>query len=1388
MKWLSHVLGLGASPAPQVDASPKDGDALYALGIAAEEGRRSDEAMAFFRRAVAAQPENAEFRCALGATHFRYGRAQEAVANFRAGLAIDPGHEQMRLNLASALLVMEDYESALAELEQLDAQGSLLPGLHATLGYVQCQLGRNRAGLQTLRRALALRPDDAEAHRNLLLAMNYSAELGVAEIAAEHRRFGHRHEQPVGTAPVDAAWPRRLRIGYVSPDFRSHVVASFMWPILARHDRERFEVHCYYTNKIVDEATEGLRALAEHWADCGTLSEKELAARIRSDRIDILVDLAGHTGKSRLGSFALRPAPVQVTYLGYPNTTGLRALDYRITDARADPPGESDALHVERLIRLPKTFLCYRPGPDVVPVAPLPATRAGAVTFGCFNNFQKLSEPFFDAAARVLSAVPESRLLLKAKPLGLRTIADEVRSGFLRRGIDARRLELRGWEADALGHLAAYNEVDIALDSFPYNGTTTSCEAMWIGVPVVTLHGDRHAARVGASLLHALGLDDFIARDADNFVGMAARLAGDLPRLASLRAGMRERMRASPLMDESGFVRDLERAYLEVWQAKLAAVAPVPQDAQQLEKLWNRCHETGDHAAAIEALGSAIAADGGVARFHYMLGCTLQDAGRMQKAAEAYRKALALEPQLARAQNNLGCVLEAAGDWEGAMQCYEAALGAEPGLANALYNRGNMHKLQGDAAQAAADIGRALELEPEHPVWRGALGEAQILLGRPDAASVNLRAVLAADPADARARFGLGNALVLLGRADEAESCFRRALEDEPGFSAAHSNLLLCLHYRKGGDAGLMYEAHLEWARRHAGGFANAGTVAGIDAKAERPLNVGYVSPNFHAHSVISFIEPLLAAHDRGAVRVFGYSDVAIPDAVTQRLRGLCDVWRDIHKLGHDEAAQQIRQDRIDILVDLAGHTGGGRPLLFARRPAPVQVTWLGYPNTTGLAQMNYRVTDAWADPEGEADRHHTEKLVRLAGGFLCYAPPADTPEPGAPPVLESRRITFGSFNNLAKLTPEMVDLWGRILGALPQSRLVMKAHALGEESARRALLAQLARAGIEAERVALHGADSSVRRHLARYADVDIALDTFPYNGTTTSFEALWMGVPVVSLAGKTHASRVGASILTRAGLPELLAATPEEYASKAIALASNVPRLGELRGALRGRMRARGLLDAPGFARSLEASYREMWQRRRSPESPAQPAGRAPVEAAAMSAGRLRLNVGGTEKKSGWKIFNIQPGADVDYVGDCTDLRQFPDGTVDEIYASHVLEHVAYDVPLRRALAEFHRVLRPGGSASISVPDFEILCRLFLDARATARDRFHIMRMAFGGQTDANDFHHVGLTYEILSKYLTQAGFSRVERVEEFGLFHDDSSIEFLGQKISLNVVAHW
>ncbi len=1076
----------------------------------------------------------------------------------------------------------EDHEALLAELEAAARSRPDEPELHFNLALVQRNLGMVDAAIASYRRALALNPAHLATRSQLLLTLNYT-DAPPAEVFAEHRRFGERIVQPVAAPVADAAWPRRLRIGYVSPDFYSHVTSSFTFSFLSGHDRSRFEIFCYHTGTVRDDVTARLRSLADHWSDCEGLRDAEIAERIRRDRIDILIDLAGHTADQRLGVFALRPAAVQATYLGYPNTTGVSAVDYRITDAIADPPGEAEALHTERLARLPNVFLCYRPGPDPGPIEPLPADVAGCVTFGCFNNFQKLSGRFFDAAARILAAAPGSRLLLKARPLGYPGAARRVRERFAAAGVDPARLVLRGWEPSPEAHLAAYREVDIALDSFPYNGTTTTCEAMWMGTPVVALRGNAHAGRVGATLLQAVGLKDLVGESLEQYVSIAVSLAADLPRLKALREGLRERMRASPLMDEPAFVRSLEERYLAMWRERRSRVL----DDAQLARLWEA--EPKDPAASVSALGEAIAASPDNARYRYMLGCSLEDLERFDEAIASYRKALELEPGMAKAANNLGVLLEMRGDLGEALRQYKAAAAADAQLPQALSNLGNLYARLGDRGQALDWLRRALALAPGDVTLLCRMGESCVTTWRLDEALEHYRAALALDANHWPVHFGLGNTLQALGLTEQAEASFRRALELGADLPEVHSNLLLSMHYHRGNDPEAMFAEHLAWARRY--GSLVPRTAHPAPDPSRRRLNVGYVSPNFMQHAVAWAIEPVFAAHDREAFQVFFYSNVAEPDATTQRFMKLCDHWRDVSTVSSAEEARMVRDDKIDILVDLAVHTGGGRPMLFARKPAPVQVNWQGYPNTSGLAEVGYRITDEYADPPGESDRHHSEALVRMECGFFCYAPPPDAPEAGEPPSLAAGHITFGCFNNLAKVTPATLDLWSKLLHRVPGSRLFMKAHGLGAETARRNVLEHFARNGISAQRVRLLGPEDRHSDHLARYNEVDIALDPFPYHGTATTCEALWMGVPVVTLAGRTHVARVGVSILQRVGVPELIASTVDEYVELAAGLAGDVRRLRALRAELRSRLRNSSLLDSRRFARSLEAAYRDMW-----------------------------------------------------------------------------------------------------------------------------------------------------------------------------------------------------
>lgn len=558
-------------------ADPAYADAAYFLGTIADGEGRGDEAVSLFLDAVKAKPGEPTFLFALGDQYRRARRFEDAVQTLRRGLALRADEVDARYQCGISLMELGRWEEALAELEPLAAAHPDNFSACANLASLYRQLGRVQDSIALYRKAIALDPEHLGAQNSLLFTLNYSDRHDAVAIADEHRAFGLRHARPAPLPPPDARWPRRLRVGYLSPDFRRHVVMTFIGPVLERHDREKFEVFCFHTHRDKDEVTDRLRSQVEHWSDCGDLSDGAIADRIRAHRIDILVDLAGHTSGHRIGVLAVKPAPIQFTYLGYPNTTGLPTVDFRVTDALADPPGRADELNVERLLRLPRPFLCYRPDPKAPDPGPPPVLRKGTVTFGSFNNTLKLSDRFLDLAASVLKAVPGSRLVLKGGALELQPVAGRVRQRFAAAGVAPERVDLRGWTAAVEDHLGAYREIDVALDSFPYNGTTTTCEALWMGVPVVTLRGDRHAARVGASLLGWLGLADLVAGDAEQFVRICVRLAGDVEGAAAFRAGLRERMRASLLVDEAGLTRELERSYQAVWLEQLR-LAP---DAQQ---------------------------------------------------------------------------------------------------------------------------------------------------------------------------------------------------------------------------------------------------------------------------------------------------------------------------------------------------------------------------------------------------------------------------------------------------------------------------------------------------------------------------------------------------------------------------------------------------------------------------------------------------------------------------------------------------------------------------------------------------------------------------------------------------------------------------------------
>jgi predicted O-linked N-acetylglucosamine transferase (SPINDLY family) len=574
---------------------------------------------------------------------------------------------------------------------------------------------------------------------------------------------------------------------------------------------------------------------------------------------------------------------------------------------------------------------------------------------------------------------------------------------------------------------------------------------------------------------------------------------------------------------------------------------------------------------------------------HFNLGNDQSAQGRASEAIASYRRAIELWPDYAEAYNNLGNVFQAQGKLEEAAASFRRAIEINPHLAIAHNNLGNAWKHLANISEAIACYRRSLALEPHFAEAHNNLAAAFTDQGRLDEAIDSYEEAIHLRPGGTNFYANLGTALIQMARLDEAIAWLRKALQMNPALTRAHSQLLFAIHFSRDFDAAARYEEHRRWSDQFEASVAKFIRPHAHDRSPTRRLKIGYVSPNFREHCLALFMLPTFSEHDHREFEIYLYSDVARPDEITQRLRATADVWRDTVGLSDDQLAELIRQDQIDIVVDLTMHMDGSRLLVFARKPAPIQATWLAYPGTTGLSTIDYRVTDPHLDPPGLFDPYYSEQSIRLPDTFWCYDPLTTEPLISPLPALANGYITFGCLNNFCKLNTSTLQLWARALSAVPPSRLILLAP---EGSCREWVLQIFARENISAGRI--HFVALCPRRqYLEHYHQIDIALDTLPYNGHTTSLDAYWMGVPVVTLVGQTVVGRAGLSQLTNLGLPEFIAHTPDQFVQIAADLSTDLPRLSHLRSTLRTRMEQSPLMDAPRFARGIESAYRTMWHR---------------------------------------------------------------------------------------------------------------------------------------------------------------------------------------------------
>lgn len=933
----------------------------------------------------------------------------------------------------------------------------------------------------------------------------YQAALGYGKLLA-------------GIKPLPAVQEyghRKLRIGYLSADFNRHVMACFMQALFYDYDGNLYEVYGYQLGES-DALTRTFAERAVEWRILGGLSSYEAARIIRGDEIDILVELGGHTAHNGLPILAYKPAPVQISGLGYFATTGLAAVDYFLTDVYTAPRTE-DKYFCEKLLRLPQSHLCWKPLPGMpVYLSPLPAKRRGYITFGSLNQWDKVTDEMLGAWGRILQDMPAARLYLKSSAFDDVERKAQTKARMKKCGIDSARVQLLGRSDD---YMNAYLDIDIALDAYPYPGGGTTCDALYMGVPVVSLRGESHHSRFGYSLLSNAGLAEICVADSfEEYAAKAVKLGRDINALCDLRQNLRRRLEQTPVMNGRLYMRDLENAYESVWErakegesASAKSVLPMVEECYH-NKQWQELIIVAvrNYARATPAEQLALARF--LAFAYYQQKNYVKTCLWTERALEADKE----DQQMLYLQASS---LEQMGDLVKAIQIAEASLVKRQNLSPELYKLFcHLRSLAG--------------YKMGHPkmtefYWHSYLAEHDVNMYSSYLLTFNCQDV------------------------DEAEL------------------------YRKSRAYGELFSETKQFSH--------------IGHRQHKKLRIGYISPDFRLHVMYKFYQVMLGGHDGERFSVYAYSLTNKRDEYTALCANMVDNWRDMGDKSPQEAAECIYKDEIDILVDLAGHTAGGSLPIMALKPAPIQISGLGYMATTGLPAIDYFLTDSFVDPPGMHDECFVEKLLRLKSQF-CYTPElADLPAAEGTPCRERGWILFGVFNAYRKFTEPMLSLWQEILEKVANSKLLVKCQvffspAMVEEAYRR-----FAQAGFDMERVIF---EPATREYMERYLDVDIALDTYPYPGGGTTCDALYMGVPVIALCSERHSTRFSYSILSNAGLGELTSVSSREYVEKAVALANETELLDILHKNLRNMMLESPVMRQDAYVKELEAHYEKLWQ----------------------------------------------------------------------------------------------------------------------------------------------------------------------------------------------------
>lgn len=900
---------------------------------------------------------------------------------------------------------------------------------------------------------------------------------------------------------------KKLRIGYISPDIRRHVVAFFIYAFYKSYDKSRFEVYIYAKNKEDHVAAEFKKGV-DHFRNILFDRGIDAARKIKEDEIDILVDLSGHTANNVMDVIIHKPAPVIISAIGWFNSTGVKAIDYFMVDKYTDPVGLNENYFSEKMLRLQHSHFCYMWHDMPTLVTPAPCTKNGYITFVSFNNLTKVTDEALAVWAKIVNAVPNSKLFLKGKAFrdkyGTKYMMDRIVAA----GLAADRVI---YERDEQNYLLKYNNADIALDTFPYPGGGTTCDALYMGLPVITLVQERHNSRFGYSLLKNVGLDELCAFSEEEYIQKAVDLANDWDRVREYHLTIRRKMEESPIMQDTIYMGEVEDAYEKIFNAWINGeeLPEFPQDAppvtpEQAEFYLERAKKYADME-------------------------TLFAEGTDENITSTKRALYNLELAIKGATKDRIKILLSIALCKKKLMDYVGAYKAICETGKEIYGSGDISQFGNNFLMEYHKLQASLDLPNGNPI----------------SAIDNLRkAENFAETIDKKREFE-SSALTVMN--------FTDVTSEE--MAAAHFN----------------YQKLLEGIKPYT-----------EYAKPEGRIKIGYVSADFNKHAIFSFAYGLIASHDRNKFEITCYSRKAKEDAYTEFYKKQVDHFINVSNFNHAELAEKIHNDKINVLIDLSGHSVGNALPTFAYKPAPIQISGIGYMFTTGIKAMDYFITDTIVDPPGEHEKYFTEKLLYLPSQF-CYALREDVPPPQPAPATRNKYVTFGTICRYEKINDDMLKIWKEILDRVPNSVLVMRATEFLSISTIDHAYYRMKKLGFNMDRVSFRPA---VENWLPELLQLDIILDSYPYVGGSTTFDALYMGVPIINFHGERRNTRFGLSIFKQFGLEGLSIPIdkPQEYIERAVGLANDLGALDALHKNLRNMVKQAMTIRTRPYAKALE------------------------------------------------------------------------------------------------------------------------------------------------------------------------------------------------------------